>query len=82
MQDNTKHTIESAGSVGGQCQPLLVSASSLAEMLQISKRTLWRLLSAGQLPLPVRVGGSVRWRVHEVRKWIDSGCPEHHATKQ
>ena len=54
---------------------LLLSAESLAELLDVSKRTLWRLRSAGRLPKPVRIGGSVRWRADEVRRWIASGCP-------
>lgn len=66
----------------GQCQPLLVSASTLAKMLEISKRSLWRLLSAGKLPRPVRLGGAVRWKLPEVQKWIDGGCPAYRTTKE
>ncbi|MEI7923672.1 MAG: helix-turn-helix domain-containing protein [Planctomycetota bacterium] len=53
---------------------VLISASELAEMLHISERTLWRLLSAGQIPKPVRIGRSTRWRANEIRDWIESGC--------
>jgi prophage regulatory protein len=56
-------------------QSLLVSADRLAGLLQVSTRTLWRLLSAGKLPKPIRLGGSVRWRLDEIGKWIDNGCP-------
>ena len=42
--------------------PLLIPASEVARLLNISKRTLWRLLSAGKLPAPVRLGNAVRWR--------------------
>jgi predicted DNA-binding transcriptional regulator AlpA len=55
---------------------LLVSAEKLAQLLDISIRTLWRLRAAGKLPAPVRLGGSVRWRVHEVQEWIGRGCPD------
>jgi predicted DNA-binding transcriptional regulator AlpA len=44
-------------------------------MIGISTCTLWRLLSAGKLPTPVRIGGSTRWRRDEVREWIRNGCP-------
>ena len=54
---------------------LLVSADKLAEMLDISVRTLWRLRSAGKLPPALKVGGCVRWRLAEVRAWIAAGCP-------
>lgn len=56
-------------------EPLLVTAAELAALLNVSTRTLWRLRSAGQLPQPVRFGGTVRWRLDEVRNWIAEGCP-------
>lgn len=54
----------------------LMTASELATVLHISKRTLWRMKSAGKLPPPVRLGGAVRWGVEAIRKWIASGCPD------
>ena len=57
-------------------EPLLLSAAELATTLRLSKRTLWRLLAAKILIPPIRVGGSVRWRISDVRRWIDDGCPE------
>lgn len=56
--------------------PLLISARDLARILNVSPRTIWRLLSAGQIVPPVRIGGSVRWRFDEVTSWIQAGCPE------
>ena len=55
-------------------QPLLITARKLAQLLEVSTRTLWRLRSAGQLPEPIRLGGAVRWRLDDVRKWIGEGC--------
>lgn len=55
--------------------PLLIPAAEVARLLQVSTRTLWRQLSAGRVPRPVRFGGTVRWRIDEVRKWIAEGCP-------
>lgn len=55
--------------------PLLMTAAQVAELLQVSPRTLWRLLSAGKLPAPLRLGGVVRWRFEEITKWIAAGCP-------
>lgn len=57
-------------------QPLLIAAAQVAKMLQISTRTLWRLNSAGRLPAPVRLGGTVRWRLEEIKIWIARGCPK------
>ncbi len=55
--------------------PVLLSADEVAAMLGVSERTLWRLLSAGKVPQPVRFGRSTRWRAAEVADWIDRGCP-------
>ena len=59
----------------GRDSPLLIPAGEVARLLGISKRTLWRLLSAGKLPAPVRLGNNVRWRLDEVQQWISQGCP-------
>jgi len=58
-----------------QTGPALISATELAELLQISTRTLWRLRSAGKLIRPIRLGGSTRWSLDEVQTWIAEGCP-------
>lgn len=55
--------------------PVLLSAETLAERLGFSERTIWRLRSAGKLPSPLKIGGSVRWRADEIDAWIQSGCP-------
>jgi excisionase family DNA binding protein len=53
----------------------LIGADELAALLNVSTRTVWRLLSTGRMVQPVRIGGSVRWRLNEVRDWISKGCP-------
>lgn len=58
-----------------RARPALISATELADLLQISTRTLWRLRSAGKLVEPIKLGGSTRWRLDEVQKWIAAGCP-------
>ena len=55
-------------------QPLLISADELARLLGISTRTIWRRLSGGEIPKPVRLGKSVRWRLADIEAWIDGGC--------
>lgn len=54
---------------------VLISAKELAELLGVSIRTLWRLRSGGQLPLPVRLGHTVRWRMTDIETWLAAGCP-------
>lgn len=55
--------------------PKLINAEEMARLMQISERTLWRLLSGGKLPQPVRIGRNTRWRLEEVAEWIQKGCP-------
>jgi excisionase family DNA binding protein len=55
--------------------PKLINAEELARLLDVSERTLWRLLSGGKLPQPVRIGRNTRWRLEEVSDWIQKGCP-------
>jgi prophage regulatory protein len=55
---------------------LALSARQLSQMLGISLRQAWRLNSAGKLPKPIRLGGSVRWNRQEVQDWFAAGCPD------
>jgi predicted DNA-binding transcriptional regulator AlpA len=55
--------------------PELIGADGVAAMLGIGERTARRLDVEGRLPMPVKIGGSVRWRLSELRDWIDAGCP-------
>jgi predicted DNA-binding transcriptional regulator AlpA len=54
----------------------LVDAKTIAlEMLGISKRGFWRLRAQGKIgPKPVKVGGSLRWRLSEIVRWIQWDC--------
>jgi predicted DNA-binding transcriptional regulator AlpA len=56
-------------------EPLLIRANELAGILNVSRRTLWRLKSAGALPRPMRLGAAIRWRFEEIKQWIAAGCP-------
>lgn len=58
---------------------LAISARELAQLLGISLRQTWRLNSAGNLPTPIRLGGSVRWNRAEIQKWFEAGCPDRKA---
>lgn len=55
--------------------PALLSVDQVAGLLQVSRRTVWRLVSAGELIPPVRLRGNSRWRRVELEAWIESGCP-------
>lgn len=53
----------------------LISPEQLAQLLQVSQRTLRRMISAGKIITPKRVGRQLRWPLGEVQKWIEQGCP-------
>ncbi len=54
---------------------VLLTAPKLASWLDISRRKVATMQSAGLLPKEVRMGRSVRWRVEDIEKWIAMGCP-------
>jgi predicted DNA-binding transcriptional regulator AlpA len=56
-------------------EPLLVTASQVTGLLAIASRTLWRRVSEGTVPAPVRIGGAVRWRLADIEHWVATGCP-------
>ena len=53
----------------------LIPIGEVAAMVAVSCRTISRLADAGKLPPPLRIGGSLRWRLADVRQWIANGCP-------
>ncbi len=57
-------------------EPMLLTALQVANWLNLSVRTLWRTLSRGWMPEPVRMGGIVRWRRKDIAEWVELGCPK------
>jgi predicted DNA-binding transcriptional regulator AlpA len=55
--------------------PLLVTAGEAAALCGLGVRTWWRKDAAGMIPNGVHLGKSKRWRLEELRKWIEAGCP-------
>ena len=53
-----------------------LSRLDLAALLGLSASTIDRMNAAGQLPTPLRLGGTLRWNVREVLAWLDSGSPD------
>jgi excisionase family DNA binding protein len=54
---------------------LLLSAAGVARVLGVSRSKIYTMHAAGQLPLPVQFGGSVRWRVSDLKLWTELSCP-------
>lgn len=59
----------------GQVLKTMLTAEQVAELLNISERSIWRHLSAGKFLEPVRIGGCVRWMRERLLRWIEEGCP-------
>jgi predicted DNA-binding transcriptional regulator AlpA len=53
----------------------LIDAHEFGGLLSLSDRSIRRKDRAGLIPRPVDLGGSIRWRLAEVRAWIQAGCP-------
>jgi excisionase family DNA binding protein len=49
----------------------LLTRADLSERLQISKRTISRMLSSGELPRPAKIGRLVRWRESDIAQFIE-----------
>jgi prophage regulatory protein len=54
---------------------LLVPANVAGPMCGRSEASWWRDHAAGRVPAPVKLGGRTLWRVEELRRWVDAGCP-------
>ena len=49
----------------------LVSVNDAAKLMAISRRTVERLVSAGDLPRPVKIGKSSRFRIRDILNYIE-----------
>lgn len=61
--------------IGAVLDPLLVDATQIARLLDVSSRHVRRLADAGAMPASIKLGSLVRWRAADVIAWINSGCP-------
>ncbi len=54
---------------------MLLSTKQVAEALDVSRRTIYRMRQTGKLPKPVKMGKSLKWRREELEAWVAAGCP-------
>ena len=52
-------------------EKLLVPAVEAARMLSMGRSTFWNKVKLQQLPQPVKVAGITRWRVSDLRNFVD-----------
>lgn len=53
----------------------LLDVGAVAALLDCSRRHVYRLSDAGQMPRPLKLGALVRGRRASILDWIESGCP-------
>ena len=53
----------------------LLDVKQLAGLLNCSARHIYRLVDAGRMPQPLRLGALIRWPRFSVEQWIAEGCP-------
>lgn len=56
-------------------EQLTLTATEVASRLGISRAHVWKLLSLGRLPAPVRLGRAVRWDKRVIDAWLAAGAP-------
>jgi len=52
----------------------LITKDEAAGLVAVSARTLDRLVSRGEFPPPIRLGGMRRWNRADLERWIADGC--------
>ncbi len=55
--------------------PLTLSATDAASFIGVSRSQWYKMDSAGETPMPIKVGGRMRWRRRELGAWVEAGCP-------
>lgn len=66
-----------AARAGQQASTQSLTESQVAEMAQLSARSLRRLELRGELPAPLRFGRLKRWRRNEIEAWLCGRAPGH-----
>ena len=51
------------------------TVKDIAVIMQIGESTVRNYDKRGLLPLPNRIGGSLRWSRSEIHEWIEAGSP-------
>lgn len=69
LSDNCNGKIENLRAVQ------MLNSNDLMALLGIKKSAFYQLKSTGKLPRPVRIGTIQRWRLADVERWLEFGCP-------
>lgn len=61
--------------LAAEVESALWNDRTVAVKLGVSRSMVHKLLSAGKLPQPIRLGRCLRWRAAEIEAWIAASCP-------
>jgi excisionase family DNA binding protein len=54
-------------------RPLTLDVREVAQLLGVSKRTVYRLLDAGEIPKPMKLRNATRWRRTDSELFVEAG---------
>ena len=54
----------------------LMDVKQAGQFLRLSPRAVHRLRDTGKMPVPLKLGGVVRWRKPELNAWIADAAPD------
>ena len=57
------------------CGRLLLDTQGMADFLGIPSKAVQQMAWTRRIPIPVRLGGTLRWNVLELLAWVQAGCP-------
>jgi len=57
-------------------EPIAGDAKTVSYLTGFSVRTIRRMDASGEMPRPIRKGRKVLWRLDEIRRWVEAGCPD------
>ena len=55
---------------------LVIGTRGVARMLGVSQRHVERLDASQLMPRPVWIGRAKRWKLRDIREWLDLDCPD------
>ena len=63
------------GPIAYHGHPETLTTCQVADLFQITKRHVQRLVKQGRMPRPVKLGRCSRWVKSDLIEWLKSGCP-------
>jgi predicted DNA-binding transcriptional regulator AlpA len=60
--------------VRGSVPDQLLTVHQVASRLRVSTRQVWKLAASDQMPRPLKLSRSARWRESDIARFIAGGC--------